>query len=601
MKSNSLGIIGCGPTAIYLLKHIADKGQVLVKEFKSITIFEKRNRMGMGMPYTEETTDKYNLSNISSEEIPQLTESFADWLRKQDEDLLVKWNIEKFNIKNKDVYSRIALGYYFHEQYNKIITKLKSQGFVIDELTNHEVLDIIVDKEKKIYNVITDKKLHALSRVILSVGHNWNELDNKKTGYYASPWPITKLIPKSNTYYNFEIGILGASLSAFDVVTSLAHRHGKFKKNENDLKFCLNEKAKGFKIVLHSSQGWLPHLQYEQEEPIREIYRHSNREDILSLIGKDGFMPLEAFYNKICRPALINAFYKDNDFKTAETIKKKGFSFKNFIDLMSSKHEYINSFVGMKNEMVLAKDSVLNYKPIHWMETLDDLMYCLNFHNELLCAEDHLYFKKGVMPFLMNVIAALPLSSAAILLALYDSKCIDLVTGRVTILESGKNASNTIIEIEDEEKNKAIETYKIFINCGGQKNVEIENYPFPSLQQKGIVSKAKAKFKSVPEKQNELYNDRLLHKDNKYFLYTGGIDVDPTYRVMCDDDQFVNEIYDISFTHITGARPYSYGLQACNSTALIVVESWLKLKNNKKLKKINIESITKLYDDNEVL
>ena len=38
--------------------------------------------------------------------------------------------------------------------------------------------------------------------------------------------------------------------------------------------------AGGFKIFLHSSQGWLP---YEQEEPFREIYRRVDRNTLLSL------------------------------------------------------------------------------------------------------------------------------------------------------------------------------------------------------------------------------------------------------------------------------------------------------------------------------
>ena len=34
-------------------------------------------------------------------------------------------------------------------------------------------------------------------------------------------------------------------------------------------------------------------------------------------------------------------------------------------------------------------------------------------------------------------------------------------------------------------------------------------------------------------------------------------------------------IYDIAFPHALGVRPYSYGLQACNHTAGMVVSTWL--------------------------
>ena len=601
MKNNKLAIIGSGPTALYLLKHITDNATVLKNHIKSITIFEKKKIMGMGMPYSFETTDKYNLSNISSEEIPNLPQTFANWLRLQDKQKLKKWNVTQFPISESEVYSRLALGHYFHQQYQLIITKLRSQGFTITKLPNHQVTDIIVDKGNNTITVKAEKNIFTFSKIVISVGHNWTGKDDTELGYYASPWPIHKIIPEKNSYYNFEIGVLGASLSAFDVVTSLAHRHGDFVKSEKGLSYHLNEKAKGFKIILHSSQGWLPHLQYEQEEPIREIYRHATREEILSLVGKNGFLSIEDFYTKICRPALINAFHKDKNEKLVHLVEKANFSFKDFIETMSSRHEYIDSFIGMKKEMVHAQDSIKNNKPIHWMETMDDLMYCLNFHNELLSAEDHLWFKKEVMPFLMNVIAALPLSSAAILLALYDANCIDLVTGKVTIRNPSKKQSKITIEIENEKKKNSTSSFKMFINCGGQKNIEIENYPFQSLVKQGVIRKAKAKFEKKDYLNNKDYLDRIIYKDNNAYLYTGGIDVDATYKVIGKNNDKDTEIYDVTFTHITGARPYSYGLQACNATSLIVVESWLLFDSNSIELEPNIENITKLYEENENL
>ena len=41
---------------------------------------------------------------------------------------------------------------------------------------------------------------------------------------------------KKDEFYNYPIGILGASLSAFDVVSSLTHRHGKFVEEKGVLK-----------------------------------------------------------------------------------------------------------------------------------------------------------------------------------------------------------------------------------------------------------------------------------------------------------------------------------------------------------------------------
>jgi len=601
MKNKRLAIIGSGPTALYLLKHISDNISKLQNEIHSISIFEKGKSMGMGMPYNPETTDKYNLANISSEEIPELPQGFADWLRNQKKDLLKKWNITQFPIQESEVYSRLALGQYFHEQYQLLIVKLKDGGFIIHELTNHKVIDIILqNKKSKVKVILENSKPHEFDKVVIATGHHWSADDEPNRGYFASPWPIKNIIPKEDEYYNFPIGTLGASLSAFDVVTSLAHRHGKFTKSKDGLIFKLHKKAEGFKIILHSAQGWLPHLQYDQEEPMREIYRHTNREELLSLVGSNGFLAINTFYDKICRPALIEAFKKDGKKETIKRIKDPKFTFEDFINLMSDEHEYVDSFSGMEKEKKLALAAMKNNKPIHWMETLDDLMYCLNYHTELLCAEDHLFFKKEIMPFQMNVVAALPIHSANILLAMHNANCIDLIEGKVTVLDAAKNDKETKIEIEKGNGTTDTAAYKMFINCSGQEKVELENYPFPSMEKLGTIQKARAPFKKTPnfkKLENPDAEKNTFYKNKKAFLYTGGIDIDPTYKVIRKDGTPEDKIHDVTFTHTTGCRPYSYGLQACNATSSIVVDSWILLKNENPDSKTSIENITKLYEE----
>ncbi|WAC03155.1 hypothetical protein N7U66_05965 [Lacinutrix neustonica] len=249
------------------------------------------------------------------------------------------------------------------------------------------------------------------------------------------------------------------------MVTSLAHRHGVFKIEGDALRFQLHENAKGFKLTLHAAEGWLPHLQYEQEEPFREIYRYTNREQMLGLRNPNGFVKIETFFNVICRPALISAFEKDNSPKLKKWLSNPNITFKQFIDKMAENHEYIDSFKGMQKELVHAKDSIDNKKPIHWMETLDDLMFCLNFHAEMMSAEDHLFLKKEVLPFLMNVIAALPISSAQILLALYHANIINLIPGRVTVTQTQENKGQTQVEIAKSEEDPVYKTYNMFIDC----------------------------------------------------------------------------------------------------------------------------------------
>lgn len=604
MDKKNIAIIGSGATAIYLLKHINDHLEKLKSFIQEITIFEKGVHMGMGMPYNPETTDIYNLANISSEEIPDLPETFGNWLREQKPEMLSSWNIKDLPIDDTKVYSRISLGAYFHEQYTILIQQLTERGIIVLQIKGEEVSDIKMEEKSKRVIVHTAKGgSRNFEKVIIATGHHWFEEDNEKIGYYSSPWPIHKLLPASGEYYTYPIGTLGASLSAFDVVTSLAHRHGSFIEKGDELRFKLNPDAEGFKILMHSSEGWLPHLQYEQEYPLREIYRHASREEMLSLIDNDGFLRIHAFFDKICRHALIQSFEKDKMYKMVEKLKHDNINFKDFVQIMTDDHEYSDSFEGMRKERLAARNSVINHQPIYWKETLDDLMYCLNFHAELLPAEDHLFFRREVMSFLMNVIAALPLSSANTLLSLYDAGCIDLVAGKVEVIgDSGKN-DRTVIEVEKEDETKDTFNYRMFVNCAGQKNIELEQFPFASLIKDGKVRKARAKFENVktPNELPKNVNRDLIFKDqSELLLYTGGVDIDAAYRLKDKFGKPNERIYDISFTHTSGCRPYSYGLQACSATSKILTEVWLSAISENTEINVEIEKITELYDDNEI-
>lgn len=79
-----MAIIGSGASAIYLLKHLLDAQRTLCRHIGVISIFEKSSIIGMGMPYSPLTTDRFNMSNISSDELLELPMTFGDWLREQE-------------------------------------------------------------------------------------------------------------------------------------------------------------------------------------------------------------------------------------------------------------------------------------------------------------------------------------------------------------------------------------------------------------------------------------------------------------------------------------------------------------------------------------
>lgn len=591
-----LAIIGSGPSAVYLLAHLMNQIGEFAHPLSDIYVFEKNSTLGTGMPYSRATTDKYNICNISSAEIPFLHESLVDWLRSLSDSELASQGIERQQIDADETYCRTTLGDYFHAQYRATTTALRGQGVNVHERVGCRVTDVVdLRSDAKVEIHVGSNECVIVDRAVIATGHAFNEPDDVAAGYFASPWPIHKLIPEEGQFLNFEIGTLGASLSAFDVVASLASRHGRFIQRGKARVYEPHPGAEEFRIVLHSSQGWLPHLQYEQEEPFREIYRHIDRDALLALRDAIGFLPLDAYFDRVCRPALTTAFTKDRREDIVQCLSRSDFSVEDFVQTMSDEHSSDDPFALMRSDMPAAERALRKGLPIHWKEVLDDLMFTLNFHFDLLSAEDCGRYQRVVVPFLMNVIAAMPLASARTLLSLYDAGRLELVPGHVSIKD--KRDGVTKIEV-DSGDGLSERSYRMYIDCSGQGSLDIDDYPFPSLVQDGSVTEAVAVFRDEPavDTVDELRRKDLLQHRGSPAMRLGGIAIDGYYRVIGEDEQPNDRIYDIAFPHTTGIRPYSYGLQACAATAAIVVEAWREQACEKLQPASDVESVTRVYE-----
>lgn len=143
MKNHHLAVIGSGASALYLLKHLLDHVEILKRQLSRISLFEKSPIPGMGMPYSPLNTDRFNMSNISSEELPELDIPLAQWMRVQDRDLLRSLGVEDEVISESEVDSRLALGRYLNSQYQVIAGKLRAAGLEICEHSGCEVTDVV--------------------------------------------------------------------------------------------------------------------------------------------------------------------------------------------------------------------------------------------------------------------------------------------------------------------------------------------------------------------------------------------------------------------------------------------------------------------------
>lgn len=576
LTCRKLAIIGTGPSALYLLRELVALGTSNTNGMPRITFFEKSKNAGCGMPYDPETCDELHLSNIASNEIPDLPQSLTEWLGSLPDETLTKMQISRSDISVSAIYNRVLLGKYFISQYQALIQKAKQLGYNITELTQTRIVDAEWSSGSHPIHLIDDSgQSHTADYLVIASGHQWPvDADIPERGFYTCPWPVSKLMPKEGQFYNHEIGLLGASLSAFDTVISLASCHGDFIDEKSEITYYAREEAAGFHLVVHSAEGWLPHLQYEQLHPKREVYRHVSREKLLDLCDEEGFLRLEDFFDSVCRPKLLEAAINDEHAALIKLLADSSKNLANFVELLTREHNYEDAFEGLKTELSEAMGSLKRDKPTYWKETLDDLIYCLNFHAEYLPAEDHLTLRSTLMPFLTSVIAAMPLRSAKMLLALKNSGHISLRSGLVTVCDMARKPNVTTVEINNGSDSYTVD-YQIFVDCSGQSPIQAPTYPYPSLVRNGVAVPARARCIGTFDKDT-MDRNRYSKEGNSGYYEIGGIQIDQNNILINTKGVAISQIYDMAFPHTTGVRPYSYGLQACAQTAEFVAAALLR-------------------------
>lgn len=562
---STLAIIGGGPSALFTLQHGLDCIGQFARRFPRILIFERQAGLGAGMPYSRFYTSGLNLSNISSEELPELPQTLADWLRTQSAARLREYHISS-EIRPDEIYSRVALGDYFQVQFEIICGKLETHGVTVEIHADSEVTDV-EPCESGYRVVVRGGHRHECGTVVIATGHAWKKDEDGVN--FASPWPIHKLLPPQGSFHRFPIGLLGASLSAVDVVNVLAHHHGKFTEEGGMLRYQPDPDAGDFRLVMHSADGLLSHLQFEQDEPVRELFRHCSEEDIAAL--KDGpHLRLSRYFDEVCRPVLAKALREDGLLSEADRLSQASFTFLDFSEMMKEKHLSPNPFGLMKAEFKEERAKIRKHLPTRWKEVLDDLMYTLNFHARLLPAEDHLQLRSRILPFVMNVMAALPLKSASLLIAVHEAGRLSLIPGKAEI-DHEKGEETVRVKLGNGDDPGSASEYRMFIDCAGQAPVGKDFFPFRSLVSSGRVTPAVSEILDPGRTQGIDPSKIVKSEEGKRVIELGGMMVTDDYQLVSVDGTPSPGLYDIAVPHEVGLRPYCYGLQACNEAAGILV------------------------------
>jgi len=561
-----LGIVGGGPAALMICKRLIESGQPRV----DVEIFEASATLGNGMPYSHRGANIEHVTNVSSDELPDLITPLVDWVKSQPGDTLSQFGLERDQVHEKEVIPRLLFGQYLTAQFEAILRQAAKQNLNFKTHCQEMVSDLNFSEDGRCVRVTTDSgAIVEFDSVVICTGHQWpQKLEIVVPGYFDSPYPPAKLRAR----FDNVVGIRGSSLTAIDAIRTLARANGRFHNEESGLKFLPNEDSQNFSVVMHSRHGLLPCIRVHMEEP------HTAEETLISqseieqnIEANDGFLQLDFLFDRGFKQQLAGSdpsFFKQIKDMNLET----------FVQFMMSMREAIEPFELFKKEYEEAKKSIRQERPVYWKEMLSALSFAMNYPAKHLSAEDMIRLQQHLMPLISVVIAFVPQESCDELIALHEAGRLKLVTdggnGSVELSEYGEIVYSNL----DENGSERQTTYKTFVDCIGQPHLSIDSFPFPGLVKNGAVSHARLKFRDQDcgrtlQAEGELKVEKL---DGNYYLRVSGAEITDSFQLVDSGGKASEQLYLMAVPYMGGFNPDYSGLDFCERASQLIVDNILK-------------------------
>ncbi|MFD2289002.1 hypothetical protein GJU39_13040 [Pedobacter petrophilus] len=570
-NQQKIAVLGGGPSGLFMYKRLVESGI----ENLEIDIFERKNSLGSGMPYSTEGANKEHITNVSDNEIPVIFNSIEDWVKIAPKSILTKFNINADSFNEYKVLPRLFFGEYLSAQFDLLKKVADDNGIVTNIHLNTQVTDIIDDAKNDEVSVVVDgKQVIVFNHVIVCVGHNWpKKYEGKIKNYFDSPYPPQKLAKK----FNHPIALMGSSLTAIDAIRTLARNNGVFREEKDGkYKFVLDKDNDQFKIVMHSRNGLLPAIRFHLEDS------HLGKDATLSkaqiqkyIKDNGGFISLDYVFEKNFKDQFKKkdpAFYK----------KIKDLDLEDFVDAMMSYRENVPAFDLFKKEYEEAEKSINREESIYWKEALAVLSFAMNYPAKYLCAEDMQRLQKALMPLISIVIAFVPQSSCRDLMALHDAGVLEIVSVGENGVVDPEEKGGAKYTYTNEHGEEISVVYKTFVNCIGQPHLSYEDFPFKGLVEGGTISPATLNFKSKAKGKKEVEDgNKLVEKDKQgeYFLRVPGIKINDSFQVLDDSEEANDRISMMAVPYIGGYNPDYSGIDFSEMASMEILKQIQSKKN----------------------
>lgn len=471
----SIAFVGAGPTTIYtfcaFLREVTGTAQV--------TIYEAQPRAGLGTPYRPGWNDPAMLSNIASIEIPPIGETLIDWLEQQPRARLVRLGIDPDQIDDHAFYPRVALGEYFLDQFNGLIDEARSRGIGVEIATSCRVTDIHAEDDGLHLSVEPrhgEACEKVYDRVVLATGHQWPEEPEVRPGYFLSPWPATALqrIPPVS------VGIRGSSLTAIDAAVALAVSHGTMIETEGEaIDYRIHPGAEKLHITMMSRKGLLPEADFHYPIPFEPL-SICRAEAIDQLIVEDCDHLLDRSYD------LFRAELTAADPGYARTVGLSELSLEDFAERYFADRVAADPFEWAVANLAEARENFAREYTVPWRYAI------LRMHEVLGLIVPHLEeealerFNRYLKPVFVDEYATVPHLSIERLLALHRAGHLSVIAlGKDHRIDTWRTEAGAAVTIDGDRR-----YFQAFIDATGQRPLEVENFPFPTLLEQGIVRDA---------------------------------------------------------------------------------------------------------------
>ncbi len=557
-----IALIGGGPSALFMYKRLVESK---VANF-DIQIFERKNRIGAGMPYSDDGACKEHITNVSDNEIPTIACTIEEWVKTQPP-IAIEFKITPENFNEYKVLPRLLFGAYLNDQFETLLKKVESDRIDTTLRLSVNVKDLIYKKKLNEVWVVTDKETLHFDMVVICIGHAWpKKFEGKIKGVYDSPYPPCKL----NVKINHPIAIKGSSLTAIDAIRTLSRENGFFEKNEmGQYKYQLNADSTDFKIVMHSRNGLLPAVRFHLEDS------HLRNSSLLTAqeIGEhrksnNGFLSLDYIFEKD-----FKNLFKDKEPEFYQCIKD--LRMEEFVEEMMALREEVDPFQLLKAEYVEAEKSMKRKQSVYWKELLGVLSFAMNQPAKYFSAEDMLRLKKHLMPLISIVIAYVPQGSCEDLLALHNAGILEIIAVGDDSEVEYKKEGGVNYHYKDEAGKSQSNHYQTFIDCVGQVPLGYEDFPFKSFSKDKTISQATLKFQSKEKGAECLIKDpdNVDFKNGYYYLKVSGVTIDDNFKIINEYEVSNENVYLMAVPYISGYNPDYSGLDFCEAASQKIIES----------------------------